>query len=63
MINTVSRLNIMAKHYAGHRVQAMVKFCMIDHTKNEWLKGDKTVILIMMYHNQRFLERIFVRGR
>ena len=55
IIKAVLRLNLMVKHYTDHRVRSMVQFDIIEKTKNEWLKGDKSRIIIMLDHNQKVI--------
>ena len=42
MINSVLHLNIMVKHYTGHRVRSVAQFNIIYKINNECLKGYKS---------------------
>ena len=53
----------MAKHDTGHRMRSMVNFDMIDNTKNEFLKGDKSRIIIVLDKNHKFLGKNFHGGQ
>ena len=55
MINAVPRFTLMNKHYTDNRVQAMVKFDMIDKAKNNFPEGDKYMILIVLDNKHKFL--------
>ena len=57
------RFTLVSKHYIGHRVRAMVQFNMIENTNNEWLKGGKSIILILLDRKQQVLGMIFCEGK
>ena len=62
-MNAVSYVTVMAKHYTVHRLRSMVQFDIIDKTKNECLKGGKSIILILLDRKQQVLGMIFCEGK